>query len=882
MPTFRFYFLLIWCFLLSFASIGQHVFKGKIFDKENNLPIVNASIIATKYISKDTLLEAFTYSDSTGNFMISIDSLDHHSFALTIRHISFESSNFLLNKSTQYLSIGLIPKRIELHEVFVYEKKRMEIQGDTTTFYPDAFRLGQEKKLKDLLKNLPGMEVNETTGALKFKGKAVQQVQINGDDLMGSNYHLLTRNLSLDLVKSIEAIENFNENPLLKDMGKTEKVALNVQLKEQSKSLISEGESAFGYGQKIRQSQSIQLLGIANRLKFFSSFNANNTGLSQSTIDLGREEKMENYANEASLYQPNYLSNFFQKPLPEINQSAENSEKSIGLGSLSRPFKNVQLKWQLNFVADKLYAKETAEVQSAIDSAGIYFKDQSESRSTPSISYSNLQLTHEISLKSRLQIDLNTQFLDGKSTKLFNRNLKDTEVNTYQNHLFSNAIQIAFTRKLPKGSYQILTNFWVDQKTQLLGMKLPNLLDSSSTKWLITKQRLTYQNWKNETKIKYNLPMEEFKFIFSLTQSNEQYQFQSNIEQDRTINENYSNQYRLFATKWMQENQISFEKNNLKASILLGIHWSDYQLKESQSLTKNNIFFQKEMIISYRLSSHSSIVSAYSNKIDLPSDLPYFSKSLFVDNRNSKRNLVNLDFVTSENLFLIYRFDQLLNGITHSLQFNVNRTNNGVYNKINFSNQFFETIGFQKNLNSQQTSVMYQFSKSFLQPKLQIQIHTNYQQGNTFANLNGRSFEEVKSISKGLSGKISGKIWETTSFNYEINANWFTHVNTVNKGKNFVLKHHFQFQKTFPELIQSNMSIETILPGGASSQRFTFINIRTNYLKNIFKNCQVGFEVKNVLNNKQIQIIENSVYGRSFQEQNLIPRIWLLNFQYKI
>lgn len=885
----RFFFFATFLFIFHFCLVSRaqnNPFKGRVIDHFTNLPIQNTHVIFQYIQDNDTTFIGFQFTDSNGLFSFKKDSLDYNHLLIEIHHLNYESLKFSLKNSNitdaAPLLFSLIGKKNELQEVIVYEKKRVAIQGDTTTFYPNGFKMGDEKKLEDLLKILPGMEVNSATGHIKFKGKTVEQIQINGDDLLSSNYALLSKNLSVNLVKSIDAIENFHENPLMREMGQTNKVALNVKLVDHSKSLITEIESNLGYGEKLRQNHAIQVVGLLPKLKFFSSYNANNVGLNQLGVDLSREEKTFTSRFASELLSNNYLSHFYQKPLPEVNQTTENNEKSIGIGSLLNLSKKSQIKYQFNVSSDHFYSKESLIVQSKIDSINIHFKDLNEGNLKPMMAFSNVQFTKQINSNRRLQVDWNYQFLAGTSFEIYKKNESASENNEFNNTLHANALQIEYTEKYKKGIFQLFSNFLSDQKAQTLSILLPNFKSDSLVNSIVSPQELIYNNWKNENKIQYNLPINKLKLTFSISQSQEQYTFGSILTQEKQKVELLSNNFKLGRSQWFQQNKFKWEGEKFKINGLLGLYLTDLNLKEKKEMTKKSFFIQNEFLFSYKINGYSTLLAAFSNKFDLPSELPYFSHNIFTDNRNAKKNLVAIDFVNSKNFLLIYRLDNYLNGINHNFQLNYNIHQNGMYNKINFAGQYFETVSFQKNLTTSQWSGNYQLNKYFLQPYIQIQTNLTYQLGSSFASFDIGGFQEVKTITKGISQKISTKISQKTNLNYELNANWFTTNSTFNAGSNMVFKHSFSLNHTFFELVQTNLAVESILPGKEVGNWYSFVNFKVQHLKDLIKNLKIGFDFKNLLNEKQIEIIENSIYGKSIREVNLIPRIWQVNVLFKI
>src|SRR5690606_27441794 len=100
---------------------------------------------------------------------------------------------------------------------------------DTVVFNINSYKDGTERKIEDVLRKLPGIEINELSGIIKYKGKSIETVMLEGDDLFGSNYTLGTKNINADMVTEVEAIENYSENALLKGIEHSEKVALNLK-----------------------------------------------------------------------------------------------------------------------------------------------------------------------------------------------------------------------------------------------------------------------------------------------------------------------------------------------------------------------------------------------------------------------------------------------------------------------------------------------------------------------------------------------------------------------------------------------------------------------------------------------------------------------------
>lgn len=206
---------------------------GRVFC-ENNQPL-DASILFKEYsdlqntkefvISRNGIFQKKLQLDYEKLF-IEVKAEGYYELTVTIDKPEKEktySYNFMLIKIKEY----------ELEEVIIRGKKRpFEIKKDTISYSVSEYIDGSERKVEEVISKLPGVDVNEQTGEIRYKGKTVETVTLDGDNLFGFNYTLGTKNINVDMVEQIEAIDNYTENPLLKGIEQGGKVSLNLKLKK--------------------------------------------------------------------------------------------------------------------------------------------------------------------------------------------------------------------------------------------------------------------------------------------------------------------------------------------------------------------------------------------------------------------------------------------------------------------------------------------------------------------------------------------------------------------------------------------------------------------------------------------------------------------------
>jgi hypothetical protein len=229
----KFYYLILF-YVFSVNSLNGQSLKVKLTDTFNR-PITVANILI-KDAEKLNIIKEFGIVK--GGISIIQLKADYKTIVIEIRANGYFTERYIIEKpqKNKTYKISFILKKDDittLDEVVVKAKKRpFTIKKDTLKYNVNAYRDGTERKIQDLIKKLPGIEVNTITGEIKYKGKSVETVLLEGDNLFGYNYSLGTKNINVDMVKQVQAIENYSENPLLKGIENGDKVALNLKLKK--------------------------------------------------------------------------------------------------------------------------------------------------------------------------------------------------------------------------------------------------------------------------------------------------------------------------------------------------------------------------------------------------------------------------------------------------------------------------------------------------------------------------------------------------------------------------------------------------------------------------------------------------------------------------
>ena len=199
---------------------------------------MGANVIAVN--NETSVLDGFGISNDNGYFSINLK--NGTEFNIKITFIGFKPIEFNTTLSDDTVKDFVLEEQSEaLDAVEIVYEMPVEIRGDTIVYSADAFNTGTEKKLADVLKNLPGVEVNED-GRIEVEGQEVRKIQIEGKDFFDGDTKLASQNLPAKAVGKIEVLRNFSEVGQLSGVQNNEdNFAINIRLRE--------GKDKFWFGE---------------------------------------------------------------------------------------------------------------------------------------------------------------------------------------------------------------------------------------------------------------------------------------------------------------------------------------------------------------------------------------------------------------------------------------------------------------------------------------------------------------------------------------------------------------------------------------------------------------------------------------------------------
>ncbi|OYZ01938.1 MAG: hypothetical protein B7Y37_04905 [Sphingobacteriia bacterium 28-36-52] len=204
--------LLVLSMFSSIALMAQNTatLKGKLVDSVGKQALKDASITVLE--AKDSTLDVFGLAKADGSFVV--EKISFGEMIVMIKFQGYEAYSKKINfsKANASVDLGTIYLRLaanDLGEVTVTQSP-ITIKKDTVQFNASSFKTKPNAVLEDLLKKLPGVQV-EADGTVKAQGENVQRVLVDGKRFFGDDPKLATKNLPPDMIDKIQVFDALND-----------------------------------------------------------------------------------------------------------------------------------------------------------------------------------------------------------------------------------------------------------------------------------------------------------------------------------------------------------------------------------------------------------------------------------------------------------------------------------------------------------------------------------------------------------------------------------------------------------------------------------------------------------------------------------------------
>lgn len=446
------FFIFFSCFLLICNDLCAQEIIGEISDKQG----ASDAVLYIKDSSNQFVKEYYRILNK--NFRIRIKTVDPKIYVVIAAPGYYPLEKLVTFKAdNDIVDLGLIRLKQEegllLDTAIVKARSKAYTEKNDTIFYDvSKFLAGNEMVVEDVLKRMPGITV-DANGTIKFMGRSIQHVLINGRNIFDENYTLGTRNITAEAIEGVEVLPDYQLEKLLSEFSKGN-TAINLKIKEAYLKTSGSIQSKAGIDQnrKIRHEQELFSLGVYNNAAFQSLSNfQNNSRLNQEHLGTN------NVSYEKGMNQHVIVPD---NSIPASYNSINNKLFSQQLNISFDANKRLMFKFKGGYRNDRLDNFSSLERHSFVSTDTFYFKDN----------YSHLKKMHDYFVDADMRYEINDRsvlrarvFLtENKNKHPFTirpynvSDLINTDINQYYT---SKSFRIDYVKKIRNSAYQTIVDF---------------------------------------------------------------------------------------------------------------------------------------------------------------------------------------------------------------------------------------------------------------------------------------------------------------------------------------------------------------------------------------------------------------------------------------
>lgn len=256
-------FLLLFLLLTTtlHSQIKPFEISGQIVAGDTGEPLESATVYLER--ERDSTLNTYTISDKNGNFILSGKTYEEE-LSLFVSYVGYAPYKEIIAINTEKIKIdapiGLQLDSNALDEIIIRSVAPITIKKDTLEFNAASFKTRAGATVEDLLKELPGVEV-DLEGNITVNGKPVNKLLVNGKPFFGDDPTIATRNLTKEMIEKVQVMDTKTDAEAFTDEeGDQENKTVNLTISEE-KNKGTFGRLSAGGGTDER----FEYAGIANR-----------------------------------------------------------------------------------------------------------------------------------------------------------------------------------------------------------------------------------------------------------------------------------------------------------------------------------------------------------------------------------------------------------------------------------------------------------------------------------------------------------------------------------------------------------------------------------------------------------------------------------------
>ncbi len=270
-------FLLLLCCVFAVNAQNDVVMEGTVFDISTQIPLESATIYFSNV--KDSTVIDYATTDKNGLFKITTKKYDKPVF-LKVSYMGYQSyieEQKGISENRDFGKLYLLQNVNALEGVTLKsEAPPIRMKKDTLEFNASSFKVRPDANVEALLKQLPGVEV-DNDGKVTVNGKDVTQFLVNGKTFFDRDGAMILKNLPAEIINKVQVSDfKTKKEELAKQEASSDDASINFTIDE-DKNKGFFGKFLGGYGTADRyeasfvmnffnNNQKISLLGASNNI----------------------------------------------------------------------------------------------------------------------------------------------------------------------------------------------------------------------------------------------------------------------------------------------------------------------------------------------------------------------------------------------------------------------------------------------------------------------------------------------------------------------------------------------------------------------------------------------------------------------------------------
>lgn len=880
------FFVLVFKFLPFYS---QNVIKGSI--KDNKLKNLSNCNVLLKEYNKSNII-SYSYSNEQGSYSLNTNKLGKFTLIFSTLNYETQSYDIEITPKTKEINkdIVMIEKPLELNEVIIKSNRPITIKKDTIVFNANSFKQGNEQTVEDLLKKIPGLNVL-TDGTIKIGNQEVEKVMIDGDDFFEKGYKIVTKNMPVNPIDKVEVYQNYSNNKHLKGIENSEKVALNLTLKEDAKRIWF-GNAFGGYGlvSENRYEFRANLMNFGKKSKHYFLTNFNNIGI-DAVGDINHLIRPFRYDEPASLGDNQSANSLLalNYELPNLKKRRVNlnNAEMLSLNSIFTLSDKVKLK-TLGFLnTDEVDFFRNSFQAFSVGATTFTNAENFVGRKTQLTGFGKIDLTYDISKTKTLEYTgkFNKTNEKNRSDLLFNNDLLNERLNA-NNQLFDQ--KIVYTNKFKENKVFLLSSRYINEKTpqnysvnQFIFNDLFTEISNNTKQFSENKMQFAgieahlLDKKKNgdlfEIEIGNQLRIDDLNTRFELLQNDTNLALPNGYQNNLTYTTNdlyLSAKYRLKLKKFTLLTQAD-------------AHQLFNQLENFDKKSNQNPFFILPKIgLDWKINEKNKILTSYSYNTTNAGVLDVYSGFVQTGFRTFSKGLEQFNQLNSTSAILNYTFGSWGDKFFANT-FVLYSKNNDFYSTNSIIAQNYSQSEKIIIKDREFLSISSSIDRYFKPIKSNLKINLGVTKTNFKNIVNNSNLREVKNLNADYGFELRSGF--RGFFNYHIGSKWnYNEVETT-------MKNSFTDNMSFIDLsfmFSDKFNIQ------AQSERYFFGNLDKDNNKYYFLDLEARYVVKenkltfflsgnNLFNTETFRNYSISDINISQTEYRLMPRYVLLKMEYR-